>query len=1214
LNIPTDRSNSESRLISRLKSLELHGYKTFASRTNFEFPGSITTVVGPNGSGKSNIADAIRWVLGEQSYSLLRGRKTEDMIFAGSEMRPRASMASAMITFDNDDGWLPIDFSEVSIARRAYRDGQNEYILNGQRVRLKEISELLAQSGLAERTYTIIGQGLVDAALSLKPEERRRFFEEAAGIGLYRSRREESLNRLESTRRNLERVHDILNELQPRLRSLEKQAARAVEYERVKADLRVLLREWYGYHWHRTQQDLSRAREVLASQEIRLQQSRQKLQEVEARLKTQREELQQLRSELNNWHLSSADLHNQREKVSRNLAVLDERQRALNNQISLQQSDQTRLEEEEKIHRERVEIVRTERIAQEQAYIEAKKQAEAAQTILAEQQAARVKIEKVVHDLRRKMVASETRQVEQRAHRNELNRRRETLAKEKTRVEQALDGVNSAVDQARSLLVTAQDEQQRFEKEKLDLQNQLQTTLQNEADFEKQRKKLQDELSAKKDEIARAKIQLEVLDQAERNHSGLNQGTQTLMKAVQEGRISGSSKSVNTLFEVPVEFESAIAAGLGDLLEGITLDENSDPEKVLEMLEGSDKGRAVILPIAWLRRVPPLASPKDPDCLGVAANLVRSSASLEPVVNLLLGQVLVAKNRQTARRLAVEQPAHVRVVTLQGEVFFGNGIVSAGQEGRASLISRPRQIRELQSRLETLETDLQKILLEDEALAARIGQISRERQKLEQNLKDNDLHRNQAARAFQKATLELEQEHQKLDWQRTQIESLAEQISQTQTEIDNLENEEQKAGDEQESLALQIQEIEGDLDKLPLDEFQVQLVHWNTQEAINERVLKESGHREQEHQQALQSNLAQQELLRGRHQHASEHLAQLEVEKQNFREQENTLNSEIDTLRKQIEPAESRLTGMESHYERILDDQTAAQQNLSVSDRHATQAQLEMTRIRESLDHLRRRIEEDFGLVAFEYQVDISGPTPLPFEGMVEQLPTLVELPTDLEENINQQRTQLRRMGAIYPEAQQEYQSVKERFEFLSAQVVDLKKADEDLREVIAELDALMKKEFRKTFDAVAAEFKVNFTRLFGGGSARLILHDEDNPTETGIDIEARLPGRREQGLSLLSGGERSLTAVALIFSLLKVSPTPFCVLDEVDAMLDEANVGRFCELLLELSENTQFIIITHNRNTVQVADVIYGVTMGKDTSSQVISLKLDEVTEDLVK
>ena len=275
----------------RLKSLELHGYKTFASQTGFVFAEAVTAIVGPNGSGKSNIADSIRWVLGEQSFSLLRGKKTEDMIFSGSELRPRASMASATLIFDNSDGWLPIDFSEVAITRRAYRDGENEYLLNGQRVRLKDISELLARSGLAERTYTVIGQGLVDAALALKAEERRRLFEEAAGIGLYRSRREEALRRLDTTRHNLERVQDILAELLPRLRSLERQAKRAQEYEQVRADLQLLLRDWYGYHWHQSQHELTEAHDVARQREATLEQERQNHAVMDENLTTFRERL-----------------------------------------------------------------------------------------------------------------------------------------------------------------------------------------------------------------------------------------------------------------------------------------------------------------------------------------------------------------------------------------------------------------------------------------------------------------------------------------------------------------------------------------------------------------------------------------------------------------------------------------------------------------------------------------------------------------------------------------------------------------------------------------------------------------------------------------------------------------------------------------------------------------------------------------------------------
>jgi chromosome segregation protein len=310
----------------------------------------------------------------------------------------------------------------------------------------------------------------------------------------------------------------------------------------------------------------------------------------------------------------------------------------------------------------------------------------------------------------------------------------------------------------------------------------------------------------------------------------------------------------------------------------------------------------------------------------------------------------------------------------------------------------------------------------------------------------------------------------------------------------------------------------------------------------------------------------------------------------------------------QIDPAEAELQVAEQDQTKLQTREIKARQALSMAEHHHAQARIHLARRQEAMESMRRRIEDDFGLVAFEYADEISGPTPLPLDGMVEQLPLVEKLSPEAEENIKRQRAQLRRMGAINPEAQAEFQEVKERFTFLTGQVADLNHAEGGVKEVIAELDLLIDREFRKTFDAIAQEFREIFARLFGGGFAKLVLTDPEDMSGTGIDIEARLPGRRTQGLSLLSGGERSLTATALVFAILKVSPTPFCVLDEVDAMLDEANVGRFRELLRELSQSTQFVIVTHNRNTVQVADVIYGVTMGRDSSSQVISLKLDQV------
>jgi chromosome segregation protein len=337
-------------------------------------------------------------------------------------------------------------------------------------------------------------------------------------------------------------------------------------------------------------------------------------------------------------------------------------------------------------------------------------------------------------------------------------------------------------------------------------------------------------------------------------------------------------------------------------------------------------------------------------------------------------------------------------------------------------------------------------------------------------------------------------------------------------------------------------------------------------------------------------------------------LEELESEKARQRQSETDVAIQIDALLALVNPAEAELDLKESEQESMQSAEAAARQELSKAEHHHAQARIALARRQEAVETWRRRIEDDFGLVAFEYSEEVSGPTPLPMGEMVEQLPRVKQIPADLEENLRRLRAQLRRMGAINPEAQAEYLEVKQRFEFMTEQVSDLRQAEEDVQQVIVELDELMQRELRRTFDAVAEEFSDMFKRLFAGGSARLVLTDPEDMASTGIDIEARLPGKRMQGLSLLSGGERSLTASALIFALLKVSPTPFCLLDEVDAMLDEANVGRFRELLRELSQGTQFIVVTHNRSTVQVADVIYGVTMGRDSSSQVISLKMEEV------
>ncbi len=1196
----------------RLKALELHGYKTFASKVQFEFPGNVTAIVGPNGSGKSNISDALRWVLGEQSYTLLRGKKTEDMIFSGSDQRPRAGMASATVVFDNEENWLPIDYSEVSVARRAYRDGNNEYLLNKQRVRLKDISELLAQSGLAERTYTIIGQGLVDAALSLRPEERRRFFEEAAGIGLFRSRREESINRLDSTRRNLERVQDILSELEPRLKSLERQAKKADEYDHVKADLHILLKDWYGFHWQNTQKELLRCREILKNQDEKVRVAREKRMSIENKVVEIRTKLAVVREQLSVWHLDSASVHSSMEKTSKELAVLEERERALLALSASTKADITRDEEQISVRENTLISLFDEKNRLIHELAEAQEQLDLAQKQLAIRQEERENVENLLRQQRRLLTEAETYQVQLKAHQRELTTRAETQ-------QSSILTLNASIEQSKGVAEGLNDQKEKLSSIVEQLKKDLDALLNEQSAIDDQVRKQEadeksfyQELAEVERSLSKNRAQFEVLEQAELSMTGLGDGAKNLVQAIKTGKVRGSSKVISNLFDIPVTLETAIGSVLGDQLDGIVLGTEADPDEILKFLEG-DSGRAILFHQSWIKSMDKVKGIKDSEVVGIAADLVKTNESNKTLLNLLLGQVVIVKTRETAKRLIDTIPATGKIVTLAGEVFTGTGVIIAGKDKRASLVGRPRQKKELEISIDTLTMQKEELDEKISALHEKMKATVQKAEKIRSEIKEKRREVEQQESNYQAAIRAFEQQQQKNEWQKNQLTLINSEISKTKSELEAIGAQLEQGTTKIGSLTSEIQTLNMKLREVPLDEQQSQVAHWTTTVAVCSRGVTESERRYNEFSQTISSSKSILAALQSKLEGIGRQLEEVSIAKQGLMENEKKFNEEIAELQLKIDPAEKEMQQLENEYTSLQDSYTQAQQFEANQERGSTQAQLELARTQESLESLRRKIEEDFGLVTLEYSDEVTGPTPLPLEGIGE-LKTLTEIPSGLEESINRQRALLRRMGAINPDAQKEFYEVKERYEFLSSQMEDLKKADADLRQIITELDELMRKQFRTTFNAVAIEFKQLFTRLFGGGSARLILTDDENPTETGIDIEAKLPGRREQGLSLLSGGERALTAVALIFSLLKVSPTPFCVMDEVDAMLDEANVGRFTELLKELSKDTQFIVITHNRNTVQVADVIYGVTMGRDSASQVISLRLDEVSDEMVR
>ena len=1191
----------------RLKQLELHGYKTFATKTGFSFSEGISAIVGPNGSGKSNIVDSIRWVLGEQSFGLLRGKKTEDMIFAGSELRPRAGMAQATLTFDNSDGWLPIDYSEVSIARRAYRDGENEYLLNGQRVRLRDISELLARCGLAERTYTIIGQGLIDTALSLKAEERRALFEEAAGIGGYRNKREDALRKLENTRRNLERVLDILAEIKPRLRSLERQAQRARDYNQVKDDLHAVLKLWYGYHWHRSVAALEqvRAEAELTSAELTMLQGQQENYDQE--VAGLRARLAAVRAELNAGRGEDARLHAERETLARELAVADERQRSLAGQREALLAELPPLQTQVAEQAERAAAAQAEAERSAAEAQDAQRQTQAAQAALHQRESQRGDLRQREAEARDAMARLDAQLSERRAQHAQLGERRARLAAGQAEQQAALTQLQAAETKARATVLEANtflDARQTARGQaEARVARQSETVRATESDLLAAAQRV----AAAEADAERVRARYEVLEQARAELAGFSSGARTLL-----GQGFPSRGALAELLSVPPELERAIGAALGAYLEALVVNDYDETQAAIAAL-GEANGRAALLPLARLSGYEPLSDPHaDPDVMGVAARLLPVDDWLKPAANLLLGHVLVVRDSAAARRLVSDQggnyalPKHAVVVTLNGEMYAVAGPVFAGREAAPTMLEQARERRTLATEVESGRARVAELeqarLAVAEALAAARTALT-DAQAALRTAQDTE---RRATVARDSAGLEAERVAHDVRFRTEQLQRLEAEAGLVTSALDQARTELAALRGQRAIAEAALAAAGAAMTSYTVEDAAAALAQWQTTAAVAQRA-----------QQDAQARAA--ELVRGRARAEAlvadrqAKLARLDDEAEagvaaaaGAREREAALGQTLESHAARLRPLALRLSELEAEQTRVEAGDAEARATLHAAERRNGEAQLEHVRKHEELEGMRRRIEEDFGLVELDYGDAGSGPTPLPLYPVVERLDDVDSLPEGLEDQLNRKRGQLRRMGLINPDAEREYLEVKERHEFLTTQVADLEAAQLQLREVIAEMDVLMERDFRKTFDAVANEFRDTFAQLFGGGGAKLLLTDPEHLSTTGIDIQARLPGRRPQSLAMLSGGERSLTACALVFALLRVSPTPFCVLDEVDAMLDEANVSRYRDMLLSLSPNTQFIIITHNRNTVQVADTVYGISMGADSASQVMGLKLE--------
>ncbi len=1199
----------------RLKSLEIQGYKSFANKVEFVFDEGITAVVGPNGSGKSNVADAIRWVLGEQSYANLRGKKTEDMIFSGSDGRPRLGLAAVTLVLDNADKWLPLDFSEVTISRRAYRSGENEYFLNSSRVRLKDVTELLAKSGLSRQTYTVIGQGTIDRVLSLHAEERRKLFEEAAGITFHRQKRAETLAKLEATRANLLRINDIVKEIEPRMQHREKQAQRANEYNRLMTHLDGLLRVWYGYRWGQGQQHLREAKMRLRESEAILKTQREQFAELERDLIALRIRQTELRANLGSWYTESNRLRSRAEAVQRELAVSEERARqylAQREEILAELQPLT-----ENLEAQKCQIVEAE--ATLQAINEELRQAEealrATQEQLDEHQAQRqdrLARQSAAEKQARQLATALT---ERQARLAQFEERRATLLTERenyeteisrlTKEQKALRGRQAelAVELADlEMYITYLETQQTKDRDQL---NQL----------DQAAEELKAQMAALQRQEDALKARQDLLGKLRSDMAGYFEGVKAVLQP--EARVRGLIGTVSQVMQVPPELEVAIEAALGGRLQDVVVETFADAEAAIAYLKESHSGRATFLPLDTLRLGPALHAPNTPGIISLASELVTVEPRLRPIAELTLNRTLVVEDLPAARRAFAAMQGSFQIVTREGELMRSSGSVTGGRDKRkkdqeGTFLAREREWRELPEQIAEVSEAFQRLSSQLTNTYELVAAIKKQMQTLVNHHQQQISPQRQETQAeAEEVSRALAQLANSIKWQQAlqakaeaELNRLDQREAETQQEMARLGQEQQAAEATVRQLAEEAQALSAETLLAELSQARATVAAIQERQRSQQALLSSQQAAQEQMSRQIESKQARAEALASERELVLKQQEELQTRSQEFGGQLVEFTSQTETTEQQV----AELVAQQAQLEQT---ETHARQRLQRLEAEHNRVSLEAARRQDELDNLERQIQADLGLVNLEMADEQVGQPVLPMRPLVSDLPVVEELLPGVEEDVIRLKVQLRRLGNINLDAPREYAELRERYDFLTSQMADLEAAAADLKEVIDKLNRAMEEAFTITFQQVAKEFQRYFKTLFGGGEAQLLLTNPDNLIDTGVDIVARPPGKRLQSLALLSGGERSLTAQALIFALLKISPTPFVIFDEVDAMLDEANVSRFRDALTTLAHDIQFIIITHNRKTIEAAKTIYGISMGDDSVSQVYSLRIDEWVED---
>ena len=1181
----------------RLKKLYIHGFKSFADRVEMTFEHGVTGVVGPNGCGKSNISDAVRWVLGEQSARQLRGSRMEDVIFNGTEKRRRMAYCEVTLTFDNEDRSLPSDYTEVAVTRRVFRTGESEYLLNGAACRLKDVVDLFRDTGIGRDGYSIVGQGRVGEILSQKSEDRRQVFEEAAGIVKYKARKSEAEKRLDNTEQNLSRIADIISELESRLEPLRLQSEDARKYLAMREEQKGLDLNVFLIRSERYQEKIAELRLTAESMRETLAQNEREQQALNER----RESVQ---NQLSEREERAAELRESLQALIQEVEAQEGQANVLRERLAASRREQARVEDEKRAAEEgetgmrrRIETLEGE-IAREGEGVAAREERQAAlDRALEEAEAAAARLETEAEDAKERVIRFMNDMGDVKSEQARLTALGEAIDRQLTSLSAGAEedsrvaaDLTRAVEDAEGVWDEENDRLKALNEAAREISER---TRRAGEEYERLTAESQKLLSIKQELGSRLKL----LTEMQRDYEGYNLSVkQVLMEAERRGG-AGVHGVVASILHAPQKLERALDMVLGGTLQNVVVDRDEDAKAMIEYLKRNRYGRATFLPISSIRgRTLDMGERRVlsmPGCVGLASEMVTYDPIYRGIVENLLGRTVIAEDLNSGIAIQRAGRYQFRLVTLDGDVMHSGGSMTGGsvQSRMTSLLSREREITESTENMKKLTEKLAQAQNQLKKGEEERAALKRERAQLFDDVHQQEIAVTRAEDHLARAREELNGHTGRAARVNEARAQLAEQKAEILSQLDALGQRRETTEDEGEALRKKAQALQTSLSEKRA------ALNAQRQEAGDARVALATAKRGFE---ALKQDLSRLNAQKGDAARALAEAAEsLRALACRLKADEEALTTEEGRL----ELARRGLNGAREDFQRADESRLKAQTELKeISEsaerlRVATEeftdrshrAEMALSRAENDLEQMTARIWED-------YQLTYEGAEP--FRDPDFKL-------AESEKRLNTLRAAIRAMGPVNVSAMDEYRETSERYTELSAQRDDLERAKNDLMGIISELTGKMETQFRAQFEQLDVYFRQTFTELFGGGRAELRLEDPKDALNTGIEIVAQPPGKKLQMLSLLSGGERALTAIAILFAMLKLKPTPFCILDEIEAALDDANIDNFAEYLQTYSNKTQFVVVTHRKGTMSRCDALYGVAMEEKGVSKLMSVKL---------